>query len=414
MADILDCARDVRSRLKATLRQWGYEVKSSGTGSLKLSNSYKLDSSTGYWDMSHNSGVTNKPPRWIVHITDSNGQLTTDFAKDSSGKILKNASTVGYINNGHSKAVVILVRLLPAFKVGKSNFIFPSDWEWMVSFSFSDPLAAGSSSEVLSDFDPLNSTIGYKGRNNKTHTPHPISVIGLIKSKGVTTQSVTVGNQTVTYDDATSSIARFLGQGPATVKVTDLNISNDLNDLTQEIQNNITAKSSKTTTKPTEISPATNLLGIPDTVYSQINASLLVGKKHFIFYGPPGTGKTTLAEHIAEQIADEDDSFIELTASSSWSSQDLVGGYQPVGNGEIAFIPGIMLKNFDKPIIIDEMNRCPIDKVIGPLFSVLSGQSSSLPYRTDISNPDSESYKILPSPVSKTAANEFARAPSGP
>jgi hypothetical protein len=100
--------------------------------------------------------------------------------------------------------------------------------------------------------------------------------------------------------------------------------------------------------------------------------------------------------------------YILLTASSSWSSQDLVGGYQPMGGGKIAFIPGVMLREFDKPIIIDELNRCPIDKVVGPLFSILSGQSTTLPYRTEVENKDSEAYKILPLPKNSPEAYEYA------
>ena len=68
-----------------------------------------------------------------------------------------------------------------------------------------------------------------------------------------------------------------------------------------------------------------------------------------------------------------------VTGSSDWSSQDIIGGYQPIGGGSVAFIPGVLLRRFDRPLIIDELNRCDIDKVIGPLFTVLSGSKPPCP-----------------------------------
>ena len=142
------------------------------------------------------------------------------------------------------------------------------------------------------------------------------------------------------------------------------------------------------------------LFGIDPTVYRQINASLRAGKKHIMLYGPPGTGKTTIARWVASNLRKE--GWTMITGSADWSSQDVIGGYQPIGNGKIKFFPGPLLRDFDRPLIIDELNRCDIDKVIGPLFSVLSGQSTTLPYRIDASDPDSEQIVILAEPDTDT------------
>ncbi len=157
-----------------------------------------------------------------------------------------------------------------------------------------------------------------------------------------------------------------------------------------------------------EVPEFSELIGLDPAVYRQINAALKAGKQHLMFYGPPGTGKTTLAQSVAAVLHD---AFTMITGSADWSSQDVIGGYQPVGEGKIKFIPGVLLHNFDRPLIIDELNRCDIDKVIGPLFTVLSEQKTTLPYRTEIADPDSTAYVILPKPKPSAESHEFAPKP---
>ena len=79
--------------------------------------------------------------------------------------------------------------------------------------------------------------------------------------------------------------------------------------------------------------------------------------------------------------------------------------------GSVTFIPGVLLRRFDRPLIIDELNRCDIDKVIGPLFTVLSGQQTTLPYRLEIEDKDSPQYVILPENKPSAAPHEFAPGP---
>ena len=163
-----------------------------------------------------------------------------------------------------------------------------------------------------------------------------------------------------------------------------------------------------TSLEPVEISEFKELIGIDASVYRQINAALAAGKQHLMLYGPPGTGKTTLALLVSGILHD---AYAMITGSADWASQDVIGGYQPVGEGKVRFIPGVLLQNFDRPLIIDELNRCDIDKVIGPLFTVLSGQKTTLPYRTDVGDENSQAYVILPKPKPGTAEHEFAPKP---
>lgn len=163
---------------------------------------------------------------------------------------------------------------------------------------------------------------------------------------------------------------------------------------------------SATTPAATEIPENKDLIGIDPSVYRQINAALKSGKRHLMLYGPPGTGKTALARHIAEGL--NPGLWTLVTGSADWSSQDIIGGYQPIGGGDVAFQPGVLLRSFERPLIIDEMNRCDIDKVLGPLFTVLSGQHTTLPYRVKISDESSAQYVILAAEKAIPAAHEFA------
>jgi MoxR-like ATPase len=149
-----------------------------------------------------------------------------------------------------------------------------------------------------------------------------------------------------------------------------------------------------------------DLIGIDPSVYRQIEAAVNGGKQHLMFYGPPGTGKTTLARRVAGVLNGR--KWVLITGSADWSSQDIIGGYQPLSSGSVKFFPGVLLQNFDRPLVIDELNRCDIDKVIGPLFTVLSGQATTLPYRTDVAIAESPQYQILPEWKENPAEHEFA------
>lgn len=128
-----------------------------------------------------------------------------------------------------------------------------------------------------------------------------------------------------------------------------------------------------------------------DLLVEQIKTAIKNGK-HIILTGPPGTGKSKLASKICEMYQVD---WNMVTAASNWSTYETIGGYRPDKNGNLYFNPGIFLncvkeKQSNQPVnkwlIIDEINRADIDKAFGPLFSVLTGDTITLPFESESGN----------------------------
>ena len=126
--------------------------------------------------------------------------------------------------------------------------------------------------------------------------------------------------------------------------------------------------------------------------------ALLEDKGQVIFYGPPGTGKTYLARKLAETLASDPirRALVQFHPSSSY--EDFFEGYRPEAEhgGEMTYrlTPGplalMAARAADAPgrrhvMIIDEINRANLPKVLGELLFLLEyrGESVRTLYRPE-------------------------------
>ncbi|WP_019998899.1 AAA family ATPase [Aureimonas ureilytica] len=425
MATGIENRQSVFSWLTTFLRDLNLQFSRSGfKGGSNIGN-HTVDEGTGYWGNPQYSG--NKPPRWLFHVDVTGAGAVARLPADLQ------EIGIGGSNTAQGDKAGLAIRILPLIQIEQGAFRRADDFEANVLFVFHGALDAGSSSDAFS-FDPATGGLFRSVDRAKRQERYVFAALLGLRPRTDTIEVEKNGAPaSVSYGDAIDAIRSAIHVHPqdgALEPIPLYDLSDD--DQVEALKTDITAAWEAAGPPPVnaeaapqaeaaeavedidfaniEIPVDPDLLGIDPAVYRQINAMLRSGKQHIMLYGPPGTGKTSLARWIASSLPGGQ--WTLVTGSSDWSSQDIIGGYQPIGGGEVDFVPGILLRAFDQPLIIDELNRCDIDKVIGPLFTVLSGQQTTLPYRTDISDRDSQPYVILPRPKAGAADHEFAPGPA--
>ncbi|MCT1355723.1 MULTISPECIES: McrB family protein [unclassified Gordonia (in: high G+C Gram-positive bacteria)] len=121
--------------------------------------------------------------------------------------------------------------------------------------------------------------------------------------------------------------------------------------------------------------------------------ALLEDKKQVVFYGPPGTGKTYFARKLAETLVPEASRRPIVQFHPSTSYEDFFEGYRPETDvdGVMTYrlqrgpLAELAARANDKPghrhlMIIDEINRANLPKVLGELLFLLEYRDT--PVRT--------------------------------
>lgn len=136
-------------------------------------------------------------------------------------------------------------------------------------------------------------------------------------------------------------------------------------------------------------------------------------KKQIVLYGPPGTGKTYLARQLSESLirqillklwgprryfsaSDEIDSLVtkhtqRVQFHPGYGYEDFIRGLQIGSSGQTEYRDGVLLQMVEalkaKPeddrhiptvLILDEMNRADLSKVLGECFSLLEDRNSDV------------------------------------
>lgn len=121
-----------------------------------------------------------------------------------------------------------------------------------------------------------------------------------------------------------------------------------------------------------------------DRTFLEDIKNLLQETRQVIFYGPPGTGKTFVAQRLAEAFAGDPARTMLVQFHPSTSYEDFFEGFRPLSavDGEIAYALQdgplrIMAAAAESDpahtyiLVIDEINRAQLQKVLGELFFLL-------------------------------------------
>ncbi|WP_145145489.1 hypothetical protein [Roseomonas gilardii] len=192
----------IASGLTTILKEHGLEARMCGSKKRTLADCGEVSESTGFW--AKPTDATNKPLRWIIHLKWEEGCLVAGLAGQHGDKRIAFANTAGGTSG------MVATRIIPAIALDDGSFAFYEAWEWTLLLGFLPALPAGSSGQLLGDFDPSSGTLDYMGRRQ---TYVAAALVAL--SEGEDTFEHANLSRPIRYSDATAALAEFVRVDPA-------------------------------------------------------------------------------------------------------------------------------------------------------------------------------------------------------
>lgn len=151
-----------------------------------------------------------------------------------------------------------------------------------------------------------------------------------------------------------------------------------------EESDSVLIESNEDIDEPDYLGDAADDLNLPREFLEEVT-QLLENQRQVIFYGPPGTGKTFVAQRLVEALVSGDERSMLVQFHPSTSYEDFFEGYRPITSSDdrIAYklISGPLRIMADRAeadplhrphiLVIDEINRANLAKVLGELLFLL-------------------------------------------
>jgi len=179
----------------------GLQLNQSGrdTKIQKLQEKKAISTETGYW--TDESGLTAKPPRWLIHFDLTQANLAASVPEGRQSR------RIGFANTKGGDSGALAVRILGVAKTDVGTFEVIDTWEWLLLFCFPGGLKPGSAAQTFDDFDPVTGELTYMGEQ----VPYIFSAL-LTENTAEETFTATVGAQKrmINYRDATAALTKLI------------------------------------------------------------------------------------------------------------------------------------------------------------------------------------------------------------
>ncbi len=156
-----------------------------------------FDLATGFWE---EPAVTNKAPRWIVHLVPSAGSLVARMPPQPE------ATRLGFYNTANQPVGGIFVRVVPAIQGPDGRYELYRVWEWILFFAFAGALEAGSSAQLVEGFDPSSGRIRYMNHDQ----PYIAAGLFMLCDPKLSYSPEGGAPSAITYQEATEALARLI------------------------------------------------------------------------------------------------------------------------------------------------------------------------------------------------------------